>query len=72
MLSCSANEQRHGNTREYNVRKFENCYAIHLSIEDIRSEFCFIFYATISKVSMIHVVQVAILGFNDAVVPTAK
>ena len=66
MFSCAANEQRYGNMREYNVRKFENCYAIHLSIEDIRSEFYFIFYATISKVSMIHVVQVAILGFGGA------
>ena len=32
----SYSEQQYGNTRKYNVRKFENCYAIPLSIEDIK------------------------------------
>ena len=44
MFSCSG--QRYRNTRKYNVRKFDNCYAIPLSIEDIKDmNFTLFFYA---------------------------
>ena len=34
MFSCS--EKRSENSRKYSIRKFENCYAIPLSNEDIK------------------------------------
>ena len=49
MFSCS--EQQYGNTRKYNVRKLENCYAIPLSIEDIKDmNFTLFFYVRYSEV----------------------
>ena len=64
MFSCS--EQRYGKTRKCNVRKFKNCYAIPLSVEDMKDiNFTLFFYARYS--------EVAIIELNDRtlVVPTS-
>ena len=63
MFSCS--EQQYGNTRKYNVRKIENCYAIPLSIEDIKDmNFTLFFYARYSEVVIIE------LNDRNLVIPT--
>ena len=50
----SRSEQQYGNMRKHHVRKFKNCYAIPLSIEDIKDmNFILFLYARYSEVVII-------------------
>ena len=64
MFSCSG--QRYRNTRKYNERKLDNCYAIPLSIEDTKyMNFTLFFYARYSEVAIIE------LNARNLAVPTS-